>query len=108
MMKGKSVLKRILSFTLSAAMAVTMLPAQMASAAEGDAAEMPEQLAYFSFDKSLTDGGNAVAVIDGKNASINKSDTHTGKGGALELGGQTWLTLAQAGDKNDNLINGKK
>ena len=108
MMKGKSVLKRILSFTLSAAMAVTMLPAQMASAAEGDAAEMPEQLAYFSFDKSLTDGGNAVAVIDGKNASINKGDTHTGKGGALELGGQTWLTLAQAGDKNDNLINGKK
>ncbi len=108
MMKGKSVLKRILSFTLSAAMAVTMLPAQMASAAEGDAAEMPEQLAYFSFDESLTDGGNAVAVIDGKNASINKSDTHTGKGGALELGGQTWLTLAQAGDENDNLINGKK
>lgn len=108
-MKGKSVLKRILSFALSAAMAVTLMPAQMAQAAEGDAASAwPKRLAYFSFNESLTEGENAAAKIDGANASINKADTFNGAGGALELGGQTWLTLSKAGDENDNLITGKK
>ena len=55
-MKGKSILKRILSFALSAAMAVTCMPAQMAQAAEGDAPSVwPERLAYFSFNESLTE-----------------------------------------------------
>ena len=108
-MKGKSILKRILSFALSAAMAVTCMPAQMAQAAEGDAPSVwPERLAYFSFNESLTEGENAAAKVDGANASINKTDTHNGTGGALELGGQSWLTLFKAGDENNNLINGKK
>lgn len=87
-MKGKSILKRILSFALSAAMAVTCMPAQMAQAAEGDAPSVwPERLAYFSFNESLTEGEKAAAKVDGANASINKTDTHNGTGGALELGG---------------------
>ncbi|MCI9531424.1 MAG: hypothetical protein HFH38_06705 [Lachnospiraceae bacterium] len=110
-MKQKSVLKRILSLALSTALAVTMLPSQLAQAAGGtvsEAPEFPDRLAYFSFDESLTDGENAMAAVDGDNASINKSDTHNGEGGALELKGRSWLTLSKAGDAGDNLINGKK
>ena len=88
-----------------------MLPSQLAQAAGGtvsEAPEFPDRLAYFSFDESLTDGENAMAAVDGDNASINKSDTHNGEGGALELKGRSWLTLSKAGDAGDNLINGKK
>ena len=77
-MKGKSVLKRILSFTLSAAMAVTMLPAQMASAAEGDAAEMP----YSEYGSMWRTSKNFYYESP---CSVTGTGRHTGSEGNLRV-----------------------
>ncbi len=125
-MKGKSVLKRLLSLTLCAAMVATMLPAQTAWAkgdmpdaqagsggdapaayAEGSESAWPKRLAYFTFDENATDGGNAVAATTGNNISINTEDKRSGTG-ALKLGGGSYLTVMSEHVAGDNLLNGRK
>ncbi|MEY8515911.1 LamG-like jellyroll fold domain-containing protein [Lachnospiraceae bacterium 29-84] len=106
-MKGRNVLKRVLSLALSTAMVVTMLPAQMAQAAEADEAAFPQKLAYFSFDENVTDGQNAEATVGGGAPAISTTDKRMGAG-ALQLANNAWLTVTKKGDANDNLLVGKK
>lgn len=82
-MGKREVFKRVMSLFLSIAMAVTLLPVQMAFAqndiAQGSGARIvtpdevilengntfPEKLAYFSFDENAQEGGNSQAAVVG-------------------------------------------
>ncbi len=105
-MGKREVFKRVMSLFLSIAMAVTLLPVQMAFAqndiAQGSGARIvtpdevilengntfPEKLAYFSFDENAQEGGNSQAAVVGTPA-IEEGK----KGKALKLTGSEYLTI---------------
>lgn len=92
MKRGKSLWKKLTSLAMSAAMVITLLPAQPAFA-EGEAGggsrsgELPDKLLYFSFDEDITgentivgEGGTAAVV---NSAEITKTEKKLGDGALL-------------------------
>lgn len=86
--RGKNLWKKLTSVALSAAMAITLLPAQPAFA-EGETGgdlNLPEKLLYFSFDEDITNNtivgeGATATVVNG--AEISKTDKKLGNGALL-------------------------
>ena len=86
--RGKNLWKKLTSVALSAAMAITLLPAQPAFA-EGETGgdlNLPEKLLYFSFDEDISNNtivgeGATANVVNG--AEISKTDKKLGNGALL-------------------------
>ncbi len=86
--RGKDLWKKLTSVALSAAMAITLLPAQPAFA-EGETGgdlNLPEKLLYFSFDEDISNNsiageGATANVVNG--AEISKTDKKLGNGALL-------------------------
>ena len=101
-MKKTEIRKRWLALFLSLAMAVTLLPTQMAYAEGAVGDSLPEKLVYFSFDENVTDGGNAKGVVE---PDVTSPTIETGKiGNAISLDTGKYLKITNKGDDYSPLV----
>lgn len=105
--KGKWFLKKAASLVMSAAMVVTLIPAQSVFADESTASTtLPDKLVYLSFDTAISSDGDVAtaALAGGTNATISSADKKVGDG-ALNLSNSSYLTVKDA--DGNNPITGK-
>ena len=105
--KGKWFLKKAASLVMSAAMVVTLLPAQSVIAEESTTSNvLPDKLVYLSFDTAISSDGDVAtaALAGGTNATISSADKKVGDG-ALDLSKSSYLTVKDA--DGNNPITGK-
>ena len=105
--KGKWFLKKAASLVMSAAMVVTLIPAQSVIADESTTSNvLPDKLVYLSFDTAISSAGDVAtaALAGGTNATISSADKKVGDG-ALDLSDSSYLTVKDA--DGNNPITGK-
>ncbi len=105
--KGKWFLKKAASLVMSAAMVVTLIPAQSVFADESTASTtLPDKLVYLSFDTAISSEGDVAtaALAGGTSATISSTDKKVGDG-ALDLSNSSYLTVKDA--DGNNPITGK-
>lgn len=105
--KGKWFLKKAASLVMSAAMVVTLIPAQSVFADESTASTtLPDKLVYLSFDTAISSEGDVAtaALAGGTSATISSTDKKVGDG-ALNLSNSSYLTVKDA--DGNNPITGK-